>query len=65
MNERRKRRDRRLNPPRHGLPTYYTRGERDRRQQHAQAKCHGQETHPEYATLDMFREYAHPGLEPT
>jgi hypothetical protein len=59
MKERRKRRDRRVNPPRQGLPPYYSRGTRDRRQNHAD------DIRREYATLDMFMDYSHPGLKST
>jgi len=66
MNERRKRRDRRVNPPRQGLPPYYSRGMRDRRQNHAEAaRSHADDIRREYTTLDMFRDYTHPGLKST
>jgi hypothetical protein len=64
MKERRNRRDRRVNNPRQGLPPYYTRGARDRRQNRADAtRHHGEEIHREPATLDMFKECAYPGCD--
>ncbi len=65
MKERRKRRDRRVNTPRQGMPPYYTRGVRDRRQHDvSMARSQPEEFHREPATLDMFTEYTHPGCDP-
>jgi len=60
MNERRKTSRRRVNPPQHGLPPYYTRDTQDRRQSHAHAaQYHAEEIHSEHVTPDMFMEHTH------
>jgi hypothetical protein len=64
MKERRKRPDRRVTAPKQGLPPYYTRGGRDRRQKHTTTpRQHTQETHRESATLDLFRDYPRPASD--
>jgi hypothetical protein len=65
MKERRKKIDRRVNPPRQGLPPYYSRGARDRRQLRTNAAMHrAEEKHREPDTLDLFKGCVYPGPDP-
>jgi hypothetical protein len=64
MKDRRKRPDRRVTAPKQGLPPYYTRGCKDRRQIHAAAPApRAEKTHREPATLDVFGDSRRPACD--
>jgi hypothetical protein len=64
MKERRKKRDRRLSAPKHGLPPYYTRAVRDRRRnERGLERKHPEDSHRESAALDMLTEVSPSGAE--